>query len=129
MDTYQDLTCNLAHCLRRHPRVCKFFASFSRCKFGDSCTYLHQINQHSTLKLSQDQAEAIQNLKGEIVILKKQVDELINVIHIKLKTEQGLSLTLRDGSNIQITVVRSNTSNSLQSNNIISKEHQIPHSL
>ena len=96
-------------CLIRHPRVCKFFASFGRCKFGDSCDYLHQINNHSHLKLRQDQAEKIENLKEEIVILKKQVDELRNVVNMKLKTQQGLSLPTRDGSNIPITLVESNT--------------------
>ena len=34
--------CNQSQCNKRHPPLCKFFCVSSRCKFRDSCAYIHK---------------------------------------------------------------------------------------
>ena len=34
--------CESQNCLKRHPRVCRFYNQYQRCKFGEFCSYLHQ---------------------------------------------------------------------------------------
>ena len=33
--------CEISHCAKRHPKSCKYFNEFSRCKFSDYCRYKH----------------------------------------------------------------------------------------
>ena len=66
MDICQNLSCYLATCVKRHPRVCKFFLSYGRCKFDNSCAYLHHHFLDSTdenlRKMKQEHAEEIAKL-------------------------------------------------------------------
>ena len=34
--------CFLQDCQKRHPRPCKYFVHFNRCKFGENCKYKHE---------------------------------------------------------------------------------------
>ena len=36
--------CEKENCLKRHPRNCKFYDQYSRCKFGDYCAFAHREN-------------------------------------------------------------------------------------
>ena len=106
----QNLTCNVVTCLNRHPRVCRYFASFGRCKFGDSCAYLHQNIYTNSVdaKVRQDQANAVKNLEEEIVKLKKQIDDLRTVVDMKFQTLQGLSPPTNSSSNMTDSSSRRN---------------------
>ena len=57
--------CNNVNCLLRHPRVCKFFSNFGRCKFSDSCAYLHNFDKNVDDKISELESE-IQKIKTKI---------------------------------------------------------------
>ena len=57
-------SCDVNVCKLRHPRVCKYFRDYSRCKFSDWCSYKH-------LKKSSDQ-----------VTIKEILDKLENLAKI-----------------------------------------------
>ena len=42
MDMCQNIECDLKTCLLRHSSICKYYFSFGRCKFADTCAYLHR---------------------------------------------------------------------------------------
>ena len=33
--------CNSSECVKRHPRICRFFSKLNRCKFNEFCLYSH----------------------------------------------------------------------------------------
>ena len=86
--TCSNFPCLDTHCISRHPKVCKFYASFGRCKFGESCAYLH-INNHLNSK--------VKDLESEIIQLKHQNKDLLElyqqlsdeILKIKSRTEPG----------------------------------------
>ena len=63
--------CMVEDCTFWHPRLCKFFTQFGRCKFGSQCSYLHPVE-----KSSDDEIKA---LKQEIQILGLKIEEMENV--------------------------------------------------
>ena len=69
--------CNNMACLLRHPKVCKYFTNFRRCKFGESCAYLHG---HDT----QTEDKNISELEHELENVKAKISE-IDAILLKLE--------------------------------------------
>ena len=114
MEICLNRSCNIATCMKRHPRVCKFFLSYGRCKFDNSCAYLHrpliECTDEKLRKLEQDQMEEITKLKGEIVILKKEIDNLKIAVGNKSKILSCRSRTY--SSNMGITLVNDTNASS-----------------
>ena len=54
-----DSACTGDNCLRRHPKMCRFYAFLGSCKFSDRCSYSHD-NQ----------------LCKDVVVLRKELTEL-----------------------------------------------------
>ena len=42
----RNKTCEIQHCLKRHPRPCKYFQEYKRCKFGEFCSFSHDSEYH-----------------------------------------------------------------------------------
>ena len=76
--------CNNNACNLRHPRVCKYFLNFGRCKFGSTCAYLHEnqnsLHEQQILKLQTE----IQSLEVKI----KKLEEL----EMKLSELEGKAI-------------------------------------
>jgi hypothetical protein len=62
--------CNMVTCVYRHPRTYRYFNNFGRCKFEDSCSYLHKKDDKT------DQEKEIEKLGKDVEELNKQVNEL-----------------------------------------------------
>ena len=65
MDICPTPMCNNLSCLLRHPKVCKYFLSFRRCKFGDLCAFLHGPDKQTDAEISELEQE-IQHVKAKI---------------------------------------------------------------
>ena len=64
--------CQSKECMMRHPKPCKFFAFYGRCKFAEYCSFTH--NKTS------DVEKELETLKQEINEIKKQNTELKEMI-------------------------------------------------
>ena len=85
-----DEQCDITSCSKRHPKVCRYFTFFDRCKFGDYCRYRHLKSRNS--------------YENELLSLKNKLDQMeTNFTVLKLQNEQIIS----NVSNlIQETVVK-----------------------
>ena len=41
-----DKICNVFNCEKRHPKLCKFFREYHRCKFTTFCRYSHTVTDN-----------------------------------------------------------------------------------
>ena len=48
----QEKDCVVSLCRKRHPKKCRYFEQYSRCKFGSFCHYLHEPSLANTILLS-----------------------------------------------------------------------------
>ena len=71
MEICPNKHCSNITCLLRHPRACRYFANFGRCKFGGTCFYLHE--------------NEINTVNGIDVEIKSRIEKL--EIQVKLNVE------------------------------------------
>ena len=81
----QEIDCNIENCPRRHPKICKYFEKYNRCKFGEYCAFAHRENPLVTeirkLKIKFDSlAEDLNDKKNEVFDLKVKVEVLEKVV-------------------------------------------------
>ena len=66
-----DEKCNIKDCSKRHPQACRFFTSYSHCKFGDTCKFLHKRKPVDTIS-----NEDYKTLKEKYDILMRNHNEM-----------------------------------------------------
>ena len=66
-----DEKCDIKECSKRHPQACRFFTSYSHCKFGDTCKFLHKRKPVDTIS-----NEEYKTLKEKYDILMRNHNEM-----------------------------------------------------
>ena len=87
---HTQITCNSfpcvdINCASRHPKICTYFSLYGKCKFAESCSYLHfrqELPQKNHIQ------KEIENLISEILKLKRKNDEIIESLK-KLSEEMS----------------------------------------
>ena len=72
--------CEIENCHSRHPRDCRFFRDYRKCKFGDYCSYNHQ---NFNAKLDDSVQNELENVKEDLKTMKAKVNELENEVKEK----------------------------------------------
>ena len=82
-DVCVNTTCEIATCSKRHPRPCKFYQRFRRCKF-DPCSYAHE----DTFEISEIKRlnTLLENKSKDLESLTLKTDQLESIIN-KLRSE------------------------------------------
>ena len=89
-DICESKDCEIETCKKRHPKSCRFFEQFQRCKFGEFCSFAHRIkddekgdyksvNERLSLlenKLIEKDCE-IENLKQKVSKVEKNQEEML----------------------------------------------------
>jgi hypothetical protein len=95
-----DSSCDPLNCNKRHPKECKYYSNYKRCKFNP-CKFLHLKNENYDEKLkeiSQKQETIEENLQEKLNIINlkiKEIDEKIDIHEEAIfyfKSGTGLSL-------------------------------------
>ena len=73
-DICQDNSCSGTACNLRHPRICKYFLSYGRCKFGQKCAYHHK-NLVDEVEVDKIRRE-LENLSNQIQKLDRMQTKL-----------------------------------------------------
>ena len=72
-------SCEIKTCNLRHPKVCKFYRDYRRCKFGEWCYFLHKENENIDNKTIED-LRVDMNEKRDVIEKKlKEIDEKIAI--------------------------------------------------
>ena len=67
--------CDISSCESRHPRRCKVYEQYGRCKFMEFCKYKHEnISENEVLE------KRIQELREQMMLKDKQIYEIANKI-------------------------------------------------
>ena len=105
-----NTSCEIQNCNLRHPKMCKFFREYNRCKFGEWCYFLHTENKNVEKKIiddlekdMNDKIEGIRNkiedIDEKIVALEKHEIEIIqnleSIFERRIVTLENNVLTLR----------------------------------
>ena len=70
--------CEIKSCNLRHPKVCKYFRDYKRCKFGEWCYFAHS-NNNNIDDLENAMNEKCEDLKAQV----EQIELKIEALEIK----------------------------------------------
>ena len=108
-----DESCDITLCSKRHPKACKFFKEYKRCKFSECCSFSHDIvvcqnqNDFNTMKtkiaILEAQAEKndgkinglneiVAKLQEDMKLLKAEIMGTISEVSTTVITEATKSL-------------------------------------
>ena len=77
----ENPSCEIKQCNLRHPRICKFYRDYNRCKFGEWCAFKHVEHNDRSAESTREILEKIDKL-AEII---QEKDDLINSLIEKMK--------------------------------------------
>ena len=43
----ENTSCDISNCIQRHPKICKFYKNYGRCRFSEWCSFTHKENELS----------------------------------------------------------------------------------
>ena len=80
-----DKICKFFNCQKRHPKLCKFFRKYHRCKFTTFCRYSHKVaDNDEKIKVIEIKLDEIdKKSETKIEALKKQFEDTINELENK----------------------------------------------
>ena len=76
----ENVNCEIAKCSSRHPRKCKYFLEYQKCKFGEYCRFSHGIPNNPK------NMEKIEALEKEVEVLKQEIKHMKD--HFDMKESQ-----------------------------------------
>ena len=70
--------CETFKCLKRHPRSCRYFEEFRRCKFGEFCSFAHKIKEKNDIpnEVTVDLEARIEVLENKVKDKDSEIDDL-----------------------------------------------------
>ena len=77
-------SCEIKSCANRHPRKCRFWTQFGRCKFGSYCSFKHDVTK---------EVKEIAHLRNEYERLKSLFDQMRCELDT-LKSNKNIESTL-----------------------------------
>ena len=91
-DICEKKGCEIDKCSQRHPRSCKYFQEFKRCKFGSYCLYRHEDSQ--ILCYTKNHEEKFKALTEKTTELETKVACLSELLNVKTAKTENLELKL-----------------------------------
>ena len=76
--------CEIDKCSQRHPRVCKYYREYKRCKFGSFCAYRHEDSKENVDKASTEKT----------IEMEKKISCLSELLDLKSEEVRNLELKL-----------------------------------
>ena len=110
VEVCSDASCTIENCEKRHPRVCKYYREYSRCKFGEFCCYKHILENES-------QIMECQELKSKIAALESIIDSIRNEKEILASKVSNLEERLQDIENNAVCFEKDHVSGNLSKTN------------
>ena len=99
MEICPNHKCTNMTCVLRHPKLCKYFTNFRRCKFEESCAYLHgpEHNAERDENISELE-EKIENIKAKL----DQIDSfLLKLDHIETRISSKEEICHKNNEEIE----------------------------
>ena len=106
-DVCEAENCDVEHCLQRHPKQCRFYREFERCKFGEYCFFSHARRPKKT-------DDELQTVKARLEILENKNVELASDLAEKSLEIKELEIRLND--------ISAKCDTAVETTNIIVKE-------
>ena len=111
-------------CNKRHPRKCKFFQDYRRCKFGEYCAFDHSDPNNAAEKEVKLLKKKLEDLEKTIEVKNAEIKDIL----VKLnRIETNIESLNNENSNLKVSInsqIRLSSSSQTSSNHSQLLEHQ-----
>ena len=87
-----ESSCEINTCKERHPRICRYFQNYGRCKFSP-CAFKHEVSMNDNERLEKDikdLSDKIHALEEIIKTKEKTIDEITaNLLDMERKQSES----------------------------------------
>ena len=90
----EKVNCDIESCSQRHPKECRFYRTFGRCKFTDFCLYEHKIANN----FNEDLKNELTSMKDRLTLLEDKETRFDQRITEQTETIKNLKTTLVEKS-------------------------------
>ena len=102
-ETCADESCEIEKCTKRHPKMCRYYETYKRCKFTEYCLYSHKSQQ---VKEIDDLKIELKAVHDKLTALEKNVQTTNAILIEKDEAIENLKVEV---SNMKKTPVPKNT--------------------
>ena len=95
----ENYNCDQSECEYRHPKVCKYFEMFKRCKFTSFCKFSHKTNnsvQEDTTHILNDKVDTIEKEARALENIMKDLKIKLELVENELKVKNKVIIELGD---------------------------------
>ena len=108
----ENVACEIINCNLRHPRICNYYRDYQRCKFGEWCSFKHEVNNDEeskeSIKVIFERLEELSKIISEkddmIKVLAAKIDDLVKYNHRTEETDKSENV-IEEESDMNTTFV------------------------
>ena len=89
-ETCENKLCETSSCPKRHPKTCRYFSIYNRCKFGSFCFFNHEIEDLETQNGDDEMKTRLAFLEDQVIKLEAKIKD--NDVEIKDLEEKSQCL-------------------------------------
>ena len=110
--------CADPECCKRHPRRCRYFYNYGKCKLGEKCAYRHdEETKESKIKTLEME---VKHLKEEMNNLKSEMNKIVEMLEVEKEVDIHGK---KDGK--ELIKEKNHEKETVEENNDSSKESEI----
>ena len=74
--------CEINQCRKRHPRPCRYFSAFQRCKFGEYCAFKHELTIDPILEQIKVMNKKMEALEKQVVEKNEEIKAIVIMVYL-----------------------------------------------
>ena len=74
----ENTSCEIRNCLLRHPKICRYFRDFGRCKFDELCAFKHieaETTSSKRLEMLEKKVEENKKIIDQLRLAQKKIEK------------------------------------------------------
>ena len=88
-DICEKIECEVSNCISRHPKICKFYRDYGKCKFNP-CMFRHVKDENS------DQVEALKKENESILKKLENIEKSMNDLDVQMEQSEDIIEKLKE---------------------------------
>ena len=123
----KNKACNTNECQKRHPRICRYYSVFKRCKFGEYCAFDHDVPLDPILEEIKVMNDRMKALEKQIIDKNDEIKAVMENLEKALCFMNPRPEVLTTSNNCSVSLPRSlSTQSSITMVNINRPSDSIP---
>ena len=92
-ESCSDESCEVEKCPKRHPKICRYYETYKRCKFTEYCLYSHKLPHEKEIVDLKVELKAVHD---KVISLEKDIETTKVILNEKNKVIENLKIEVEN---------------------------------